>query len=74
MNKDSQWSKKEACFAPATQLWLSVNHNTSVTAVNQFDVRSVLHRQEGLAAINQVCIVHEAICLILYVPSTIFQL
>ena len=29
MNSDSQWSKQEACFAHATQVWLSVNHNTS---------------------------------------------
>ena len=28
---DSQLSKQEACFACATQVWLSVNHNTSVT-------------------------------------------
>ena len=27
----SQWSKQEACFAHVTQVWLSVNHNTSVT-------------------------------------------
>ena len=27
-----QWSKQEACFARATQVWLAVNHNTSVTS------------------------------------------
>ena len=32
MNTDSQWSKQEACFARATQVWLAVNHNTSVTS------------------------------------------
>ena len=32
MNTDSQWSKQEACYARATQLWLAVNHNTSVTS------------------------------------------
>ena len=26
MNMDSQWSKKEACFARATQVWLAVSH------------------------------------------------
>ena len=26
------WSKQEACFARATQVWLAVNHNTSVTS------------------------------------------
>ena len=32
MNTDSQWNKQEACFACATRVWLSVNHNTSVTS------------------------------------------
>ena len=32
LNTDSQWSKQEACFARATQVWLAVNHNTSVTS------------------------------------------
>ena len=32
LNTDSQWSKHEACFAPATRVWLAVNHNTSVTS------------------------------------------
>ena len=27
-----QWSKQEACFACATQVWLAVIHNTSVTS------------------------------------------
>ena len=27
---------------------------------NEFDVRSVLHGQVSLAAINQICVVHEA--------------
>ena len=34
VNTDSQWSKQEACFARATQMWLAVdavNHNTSIT-------------------------------------------
>ena len=36
---DSQWSKQEACFANATQV---------------FDVRSELHGQVSLAAVNQI--------------------
>ena len=32
LNKDSQWSKQEACFARVTRVWLAVNHNTSVTS------------------------------------------
>ena len=31
LNTDSQWSKQEACFARVTQVWLAVNHNTSIT-------------------------------------------
>ena len=31
-NTDSQWSKQEACFASATQVWPAVNHITSVTS------------------------------------------
>ena len=32
VNRDSQWSKQEAFFAHATQVWLAVNHNTNVTS------------------------------------------
>ena len=32
VNTDSRWSKQKACFARATQVWLAVNHNTSVTS------------------------------------------
>ena len=32
VNTDSQCSKQETCFALATQVWLAVNHNTSVTS------------------------------------------
>ena len=56
MNTDSQWSKQEACFAHATQVWLTVNHNTSVT----FGDLSMLHGQVSLAAANQICVIHEA--------------
>ena len=33
MNADSQWSKQEACFACATQVWLAVNHKTCVISM-----------------------------------------
>ena len=55
MNMVSQWSKQEVCFARATQVWLAVNHNTSVTSV-----RSVLHGQVSLAAVNQIYAILEA--------------
>ena len=56
MNTDSQWSKRKACFAHVTQVLLAGNHNTSVTS----GVRSVLHGQVRLAAVNQVYDIHEA--------------
>ena len=58
MNTESQCSKQEACFARATLVWLAVIHNTSVTS--EYDVRSVLHWQVSLAAVNQICDIHEA--------------
>ena len=33
LEQDSQWSKQEACFARATQVWLAVNHNTSILRI-----------------------------------------
>ena len=46
-------------FACATQAWLALNQNTSVTLANEFNVRSVLHRQVSLAAVNQIDVIHE---------------
>ena len=41
-------------FAPANQVWLAVNHNTSGPLLaNEFDVISVLLGQVSLAAVNQ---------------------
>ena len=48
---------QDACFACATQVWLTVNNNTSVTFG---DVQSVLHGQVSLAAFNQIYVIHEA--------------
>ena len=47
MNTDCQWSKQEA-----NQVWLAVNHNTSVTS--ELDVGSALHGQVSLAAVNHI--------------------
>ena len=52
MNTDSQWSKQDACFAHATQVWLTVSYNTSVG--EEFDVQSELQGQMCLAAVNQI--------------------
>ena len=38
---------------------LSITTPVSLLA-NEFDCRSVLHRQVSLAAVNQICVVHEA--------------
>ena len=58
-NTDSQWSKQEACFARATQMWLSITTPVSHLA-NEFDVRIELHGQVSLAAVNQIFVIHEA--------------
>ena len=60
LNTDSQWSKQEACSACRTQVWLAVNHKPVSLLTNEFDVRSVLHKQVSLAAVNQICAIHEA--------------
>ena len=39
---------------------LAVNHNTSAILANEFDVRSALHGQVSLAAVNQFRVVNEA--------------
>ena len=56
MYTDSQWSKQEACFARATQVWLA----TVSLLANEFDVRSVFHWQVRLTGVNQVTVNHEA--------------
>ena len=57
MNTDSQWSKQEACFACANQVWLlSITTPVSLLA-NKFDIRSALHGQVSLADVNQICVI-----------------
>ena len=60
MNTDSQWSKQEACFAHATQVWLAVNITPVSLLANEFNVPSVLHGQVSLAAVNQIYVFHES--------------
>ena len=39
----------------------SLSFTTPVSLLaNEFDVRSVLHEQVSLAAVNQICVIHEA--------------
>ena len=45
-------------FARATQIWLAVNHNTSITSGER--VRRVLHGPVSLEAVNQICVIDEA--------------
>ena len=53
LNTDIKWSGQENCFARATQVWLAITTPVSFLA-NEFDVRSVLHGQVSLAALNQI--------------------
>ena len=34
-NSQCEHGKQEACFAPATQVWLAVNHNTSIALASE---------------------------------------
>ena len=60
MNADSQWSEHEARFVCATLVWLVVNTTPVSFLVNKLVGRSILHRQESLAVVNQICVIHEA--------------
>ena len=63
MNTDSQWSTQKACFACATQVWLTVKVSITTTVSllgNEFNVRRVLYGQVSLAAVNQIFVFHEA--------------
>ena len=52
LEHNSQWSKQEACFAPATRCGsLSITIPVSFLA-NEFDACCVLHGQVSLAAVN----------------------
>ena len=57
MNMDSQWSKQEATVN-VLHVRLRCGSLSITTQVpllaNKFDVRSVLHGQVGLAAVNQI--------------------
>ena len=57
-----QWMEEQTrgLFCTCNSVWLAVNHNNSVTSGEQFHVLSMLHRQVILAAVNQICVIHEA--------------
>ena len=60
MNMESRWSKQKACFACATQCGsLSITTPMSLLA-NEFDVRSLLHPQVSLAAVNQIYVLQKS--------------
>ena len=60
VNMDSQWNKQESCFALRRRCGsLSVTTPMSLHAY-ELDVRSVLHGQVSLAAVNRICVIHEA--------------
>ena len=60
MNTESQWSKQEAFLHVRLGCGLLSITTTVSLLVNEFDVRRVLHGQVSLAAINQICVIHEA--------------
>ena len=60
LNMDSRRSKQEACFACGIRVWLAFNHNTSVTSAKRVLCLKRIARAIKLAAVNQVCVIHEA--------------
>ena len=59
MNTDSQWSKQEAVLQVRIRCGsLSITTPVSLLA-NEFDVRSALHGQVSLAAVNHIYVFHE---------------
>ena len=46
--RTGQWSKQEACFARATQVWLAVSHSTSVTSGEWIRCSKRIARASGL--------------------------
>ena len=59
MNRDSQWSKQDACFARATQALLAVNHYINVTSDECIRCSKGI-AQVSLTAANQIYVFHEA--------------
>ena len=47
-------------FARATQVWLPVNHNASITSANEFDVSKRIARASELGSCQSICVIHEA--------------
>ena len=55
-----QWSKEETFSNVRLGCGLlSITSPVSLLA-NEFDVRSILHGQVSLVAVNQLCVIHEA--------------
>ena len=46
-------------FARATQVWLAVNHNTSITSGERVRCSKSIARAVNLAAVNEICVIHE---------------
>ena len=59
MNTVSQWDKQETCYARATRCGsMSITTPVSLLAI-ELNVRSVLHGQVSLAAVDHICVIHE---------------
>ena len=60
MNTDCQWSRQEAFFCTRDSDVARCQSQVSYLA-NEIGVRSELIGQVNLAAVNQMCVIHEAI-------------
>ena len=52
-------NKRLVLHVPLRCGWLSITTSVSLLA-NKFDVRSILHGQVSLAAVNPIYVIHEA--------------
>ena len=48
-------------FCTYDSVWLATITTPLSLLVNAFDVRSIMHWQVSLAAVNQSCVIHEAV-------------
>ena len=66
--RNSQLEHRPPCDGAKKRLVLHVRRRCGLLSIttpvsllaNEFDVQSVLHGQVSLAAVNQICVVHEA--------------
>ena len=60
LSTDSQWRNKRLVLHMRLRCGSLSTTTPVLLLANEFDVGSVLHGQVSLAAVNQICAIHEA--------------